>query len=99
MGASQSQEKDITSELVASTRLSPEQVTRIVDAFKDHSKKGKPVSRKAFLKVMNQVAVRYPDVPAFHPDNLNFLYSLFDVDHDGKGLFGLYEICKFSFFF
>jgi len=71
--------------------LTAEQVHRLVAIFKDHNKKAKPLSRKKFLKLAAKCGEEFPNQPMFKDEpHLLYLFSLFDVDHDG--LVGIEEL-------
>lgn len=87
MGSGQSIEVDQAKlKQLGDAHFSAEQVSAILAVFMEKNKKAKPVSRKGFIKVMKKCAEKLPDDPAFKDEHrFNYLYTLFDVNHDNKG--------------
>jgi hypothetical protein len=81
MGAGES--APVQLELKEGTRLDPVLAQHIVTCFKENNEKGKPLTPKRFEDVMEQVRILYGSQVAAH--DYEYLYNLFDLNHDGKG--------------
>jgi hypothetical protein len=81
MGAGES--APVQLELREGTRLDPVLAQHIVTCFKENNEKGKPLTPKRFEDVMEQVRILYGSQVATH--DYEYLYNLFDLNHDGKG--------------
>jgi hypothetical protein len=81
MGAGQS----IPPELAAQCHLPPEQVKQLVKAFQKKNKKGKPINRDVFMHVLSKLdySLRAKSPLLVNHENLDVLFSMLDVNHDG----------------
>ncbi|ELR14341.1 uncharacterized protein ACA1_107620 [Acanthamoeba castellanii str. Neff] len=80
MGAGES--APVQLELKEGTQLDPVLAGHIVACFKENNEKGKPLTPKRFADVMEQVSILYGSEVA--TNDYEYLYNLFDLNHDGK---------------